>query len=146
VRKEKRLAILRDILRREGYDEQRKLVGHMPAADMPVLTLDAATILVTTALQKAGIDAAPSRDELRQTMDDPRSAPGCRRAWLARADRGPAGPGGLASAGATAIVPASRQTVERDEEPPAVLARTERRAPPKGRVPGLPGCSGSKSA
>jgi hypothetical protein len=61
VRKEKLLAILRDILRREGYDEQRKLVGHMP-----VLTLDAATILVTTALQKAGIDAAPDGIVIRR--------------------------------------------------------------------------------
>jgi hypothetical protein len=68
--KDKRLAILRDLLRREGYDEQRRLVGRMRASDMPVLTLDAATILVATALQKAGIDAAPTRAELQQAMDD----------------------------------------------------------------------------
>ncbi len=68
--KEKRLAILRDVLRREGYAEQRNLVGHLQPADMPVLTLDAATILVEAALQKAGIAAAPSRDELQEAIHD----------------------------------------------------------------------------
>ncbi len=68
--KEKRLAILRDILRREGYDEQCKLVGHLKPADMPVLTVDAAMILVEAGMQKAGAVAAPSRDELQQAMTD----------------------------------------------------------------------------
>ncbi len=68
--KEKRLAILRDILRREGYAEQRNLVGRLKAADMPVLTVDAAMMLVEAAMQKAGAVAAPSRDELQQAMAD----------------------------------------------------------------------------
>jgi hypothetical protein len=67
---EKRIAIMCDMLRRLGYDEQRGLVGRMPADDMPVLTLDAATILVATALQQAGTAAAPSRAELQQAMND----------------------------------------------------------------------------
>ncbi len=68
--KEKRLAILRDVLRREGDAEQRTMVGRVKPADMPVLTLDAAMILVTSAMQRAGSTVAPDRDELRQAMND----------------------------------------------------------------------------
>ncbi len=67
---EKRLAILRDVLRREGYAEQRAIVGHLKPADMPVLTLDSAMILVEAAMRKTNSTAAPSRDELQQAMTD----------------------------------------------------------------------------
>jgi hypothetical protein len=67
---EKRPAILRDVLRREGYAEQRAIVGHLEPADMPVLTLDSAMILVEAAMRKTNSTAAPSRDELQQAMTD----------------------------------------------------------------------------
>ncbi len=68
--KEKRVAVLRDILRREGYTQQRKLVGRAQRADMPVLTLDAATILVETALQRDGATVGVSRAEIQQAMSE----------------------------------------------------------------------------
>jgi hypothetical protein len=67
---EKRAAIVRDIVRREGYAAQSTIVGHVAAADAPVLTLDAAMLLVETALRRAGASACATREEVRDAMDD----------------------------------------------------------------------------
>jgi hypothetical protein len=67
---EKRAAIVRQILRREGYAAQCTLVGHVAAADAPVLTLDAAMLLVETALTHAGAAACATSVEVRAAMND----------------------------------------------------------------------------
>jgi hypothetical protein len=67
---EKRANVVRDILRREGYAAQSTLAGHVAAADAPVLTLDAAMLLVETALRHAGAEACATREEVHDAMDD----------------------------------------------------------------------------
>jgi hypothetical protein len=67
---EKRAHVVRDILRREGYAAQSTLAGHVAPTDAPVLTLDAAMLLVETALRRAGADACATREEVQDAMDD----------------------------------------------------------------------------
>jgi hypothetical protein len=67
---EKRVLFVRRTLRREGYATQRSLVGSVARDDEPVLTLDAAMLLVEAELQKAGISDMATREEIRVAMDD----------------------------------------------------------------------------
>ena len=67
---EKRGLIIRQILRREGYATQSSLVGHVARDQAPVLSLDAAMLLVESELQKAGIGDMATRDEIQVAMDD----------------------------------------------------------------------------
>jgi hypothetical protein len=67
---EKRATVVRSILRREGYAAQSALVGHVQPADAPVLTVDAAMLLVETALRREGVTDCASREEIREAMDD----------------------------------------------------------------------------
>jgi hypothetical protein len=67
---EKRAAIVRQILRREGYTAQSTIVGHVAASDAPVLTLDAAMLLVETALTHAGATVCATREEVHAAMED----------------------------------------------------------------------------
>ncbi|HTD36207.1 MAG TPA: hypothetical protein VK669_01740 [Candidatus Limnocylindrales bacterium] len=67
---EKRAAVIRSILRREGYAAQCELVGHVAPSDAPVLSLDAAMLLVETCLRREGAEAGATREEIRAAMDD----------------------------------------------------------------------------
>ncbi|HZX67591.1 MAG TPA: hypothetical protein VFE70_01850 [Candidatus Elarobacter sp.] len=67
---EKRAVIVRQILRREGYAAQSTIVGHVAPADAPVLTLDAAMLLVETALRHTGAAACATREEVHAAMED----------------------------------------------------------------------------
>jgi DNA primase len=67
---EKRAAVVRHILRREGYAAQCTMVGEVPASDAPVLSLDAAMLLVETALRREGATAGATRDEVHAAMED----------------------------------------------------------------------------
>jgi hypothetical protein len=67
---EKRAAVVRRLLRREGYAAQCTIVGEVPAADAPVLSLDAAMLLVETALRREGATAGATREEIQAAMDD----------------------------------------------------------------------------
>jgi hypothetical protein len=67
---EKRALVVRDILRREGYVAQCRLVGHIVPADAPVLTLDAAMVLVEAELQKAAVTTMATRNEIQTAIDD----------------------------------------------------------------------------
>lgn len=67
---EKRVLYVRQILRREGYATQRSLVGRVARAEAPVLSLDAAMLLVEAELQKAGITDMATREEIKTAMDD----------------------------------------------------------------------------
>lgn len=67
---EKRVLFVRNTLRREGYATQRSLVGSVARDDEPVLTLDAAMLLVEAELQKAGISDMATREEIKVAMDD----------------------------------------------------------------------------
>lgn len=67
---EKRATIVRDILRREGYAAQSAIVAHVAAADAPVLSLDAAMLLVETALRQAGVTTYATREEVQIAMND----------------------------------------------------------------------------
>ncbi len=67
---EKRELVVRQILRREGYAAQCTLIGEVTAADAPVLSLDAAMLLVESALRRAGAKSGATREEVRAAMDD----------------------------------------------------------------------------
>src|ERR1035437_9375489 len=67
---EKRAAIVRQILRREGYAAQSTIVGHVAPSDAPVLTLDAAMLIVETALTHAGATVCATREEVHAAMED----------------------------------------------------------------------------
>jgi len=67
---EKRAAVVRQILRREGYAAQCTVVREVKPSDAPVLSLDAAMLLVEAALQREGATAGASRDEVRDAIDD----------------------------------------------------------------------------
>ncbi len=67
---EKRALVIQDILRREGYAEQCRLVRHIAPDDAPVPTLDAAMILVEEALGKLNVRTVATRDEVRTAMHD----------------------------------------------------------------------------
>ena len=67
---EKRVLYVRQILRREGYATQRSLVGRVARDEAPVLSLDAAMLLVEAELQKAGITNMATREEIKTAMDD----------------------------------------------------------------------------
>jgi len=61
---------VREILRREGYAAQCTLIGEVPPADAPVLSLDAAMLLVESALRHAGATSGATREEVRAAMED----------------------------------------------------------------------------
>ncbi|MDP9024794.1 MAG: hypothetical protein M3N13_05445, partial [Candidatus Eremiobacteraeota bacterium] len=67
---EKRTLVVRQILRREGDAAQRTIVGEITPAEAPVLSLDAAMLLVETALQRAGATSGATRDEVQAAMED----------------------------------------------------------------------------
>lgn len=67
---EKRAAVIRRILRRDGYAAQCELVGHVAPSDAPVLSLDAAMLLVETALRREGAESGATREEIRAAIDD----------------------------------------------------------------------------
>ena len=67
---EKRARIVRDILLREGYAAQRRLVGHIAPVEAPVLSLDAAMVLVEAELQKASVTSMATRSEVQVAMND----------------------------------------------------------------------------
>jgi hypothetical protein len=67
---EKRAAVVRMILRREGYATQRDLAGQVPWTESPGLTLEVAMVLVEGALRKMGASGGATRDEIRAAMDD----------------------------------------------------------------------------
>jgi CRP-like cAMP-binding protein len=67
---EKRAEVVRRLLRREGYAAQCTIAGEVPAADAPVLSLDAAMLLVETALRRESATAGATRDEIQAAMDD----------------------------------------------------------------------------
>ncbi len=67
---EKRAEVIRRILRREGYTAQCTLVGEVKPSDAPVLSLDAAILLVETALLHAGAKTGATREEVQAAMDD----------------------------------------------------------------------------
>jgi hypothetical protein len=67
---EKRELVVREILRREGYAAQCTLIGEVTPADAPVLSLDAAMLLVESALRHAGATSGATREEVRAAMED----------------------------------------------------------------------------
>jgi hypothetical protein len=67
---EKRELVVRDILRREGYAAQCTLIGEVTPADAPVLSLDAAMLLVESALRHAGATSGATREEVHAAMED----------------------------------------------------------------------------
>jgi hypothetical protein len=67
---EKRALIVRQILRRDGYAAQCTIVGEVPPSEAPVLSLDAATLLVETALHHVGATSGATREEVQAAMDD----------------------------------------------------------------------------
>jgi len=66
---EKRAIVVRETLRREGHAAQVAL-AHTPASEAPALTLDAALLLVETALMRVGATASPTREEVAEAMHD----------------------------------------------------------------------------
>jgi len=67
---EKRELVVREILRREGYAAQCTLIGEVTPADAPVLSLDAAMLLVESALRHAGATSGATREEVHAAMED----------------------------------------------------------------------------
>jgi hypothetical protein len=67
---EKRAVVVREILRREGYAAQCTMVGEVPPSEAPVLSIDAAMLLVETALRKGGTRTGATREEVRTAMND----------------------------------------------------------------------------
>ena len=67
---EKRAKVVQDILRREGYASQRALTGHIAPADAPLLTLDAAMILVEAELRRLNVSKFATRAEVETAMSD----------------------------------------------------------------------------
>ncbi|MBV8371578.1 MAG: hypothetical protein JO036_21920 [Candidatus Eremiobacteraeota bacterium] len=61
--------VIRRILRREGYAAQRSVVAEVNPSEAPVLSLDAAMLLVETALLRAGAKSA-TREEVQDAMAD----------------------------------------------------------------------------
>jgi hypothetical protein len=67
---EKRASVVRHILRREGYAAQCTVIGEVTPAEAPVLSLDAAMLLVETALRHAGATSGATREEVHAAMED----------------------------------------------------------------------------
>jgi hypothetical protein len=67
---EKRAFVVREILAREGYAAQCTMVGQVPPTESPVLSLDAAMLLVETALRRTGASAGATREEVQAAMND----------------------------------------------------------------------------
>jgi hypothetical protein len=67
---EKRELVVHGNLRREGYVAQCTLIGELTPADAPVLSLDAAMLLVESALRHAGATSGATREELQASMED----------------------------------------------------------------------------
>ena len=68
---EKRELVVREILRREGYAAQCTLIGEVTPADAPVLSLDAAMLLVESALRHAGATSGANARRSARRDEDP---------------------------------------------------------------------------
>jgi hypothetical protein len=67
---EKRLAVIAASLHKTAWNAQKALVGRVEAADAPSLTVDAALMLVDTALQEANATGGASRVEVETVIAD----------------------------------------------------------------------------
>ena len=68
--REKRLAVIASLLHETAWNAQKALVGRVEAADAPALTVDAALMLVDTALQQANATGGASRAEVETAIAD----------------------------------------------------------------------------
>ncbi|MBV8299018.1 MAG: hypothetical protein JO083_05700 [Candidatus Eremiobacteraeota bacterium] len=66
----KRLAVIAKLLHEAAWKAQQALVGRVSAVDAPALTVDAALMLVDTALQEAKATGGASRDEVETVIAD----------------------------------------------------------------------------
>ncbi|MDP9024630.1 MAG: hypothetical protein M3N13_04535 [Candidatus Eremiobacteraeota bacterium] len=67
---EKRELVVCEILRREGYAAQCTLIGEVTPGDAPVLSLEAAMLLVESALRHVGATSGATREEVHAAMED----------------------------------------------------------------------------
>jgi hypothetical protein len=67
---QKRLAVIASLLHRTAWNDQKALVGRVAAADAPALTVDAALMLVDTALQQSNATGGASRAEIETAIAD----------------------------------------------------------------------------
>ena len=67
---EKRLAVIASVLHTTAWNAQKALVGRVDATDAPALTVDAALMLVDTALQQANATGGATRAEVGTAIAD----------------------------------------------------------------------------
>ena len=67
---EKRLAVITSLLHKTAWNAQKALVGRVSAQDAPALTVDAALMLIDTALQEAKATGGASRTEVETAIAD----------------------------------------------------------------------------
>jgi len=67
---EKRLAVIASVLHTTAWNAQKALVGRVDATDAPALTIDAALMLVDTALQQAKAPGGATRAEVETAIAD----------------------------------------------------------------------------
>jgi hypothetical protein len=67
---QKRLAVIAKLLHETAWNAQKALVGRVEARDAPALTVDAALMLVDTALQQAKATGGATRAEVETAMAD----------------------------------------------------------------------------
>jgi len=67
---EKRLAVIASVLHTTAWNAQKALVGRVDATDAPALTIDAALMLVDTALQQTKATGGATRAEVETAIAD----------------------------------------------------------------------------
>jgi hypothetical protein len=67
---QKRLAVIAKLLHETAWNAQKALVGRVEATDAPALTVDAALMLVDTALQQTKATGGATRTEVETAMAD----------------------------------------------------------------------------
>jgi hypothetical protein len=67
---EKRLAVIASVLHTTAWSAQKALVGRVDVADAPALTVDAALMLIDTALQEAKATGGATRAEVETAISD----------------------------------------------------------------------------
>ncbi|MEA2719105.1 MAG: hypothetical protein QOJ39_969, partial [Candidatus Eremiobacteraeota bacterium] len=67
---QKRLAVIAKLLHETAWNAQKALVGRVEARDAPALTVDAALMLVDTALQQAKATGGATRAEVETAIAD----------------------------------------------------------------------------